>query len=85
MPESMSMVLHRNYLINSFLKVFLIINHLLILSKYYAYDSRSSKVLSLEALLKSIMKLNKLEKPCQSDKRKRKQFTRKWKKIQQNL
>ena len=81
MPESMSMVLHRNYLINSFLKVFLIINHLLILSKYYTYDSRSSKVLSLEALLKSIMKLNKLEKTCQSDKRKRKQFTRKWKKI----
>ena len=43
-------------------KVFLILKHLLLLFKYYVYVSRSSKVLSFEALLKSIMKVCKLEK-----------------------
>ena len=67
-------------------KVFLILNHLLLPLKYYVYVSRSSKVLSFEALLKSIMKVYKLEKIlCQSDERKRKLFTEKWKTIMQNL
>ena len=43
-------------------KVFLILNHLSLLFKYYVYVSRSSKVLSFEALLKFIMKVYKLEK-----------------------
>ena len=67
-------------------KVFLILNHLLLLFKYNVYVSRSSKVLSFEALLKSIMKVCKLEKILsQSDERKRKLFTEKWKTIQQSL
>ena len=67
-------------------KVFLILNHLLLLFKYYVYVSRSSKVLSFEALLKSIMKVCKLEKILsQSDERKRKLFTEKWNTILQNL
>ena len=43
-------------------KVFSILNHLLLLMKYYVYVSRSSKILFFEALLKSIMKVYKLEK-----------------------
>ena len=44
----------------------------------------SLKVLSFEALLKSIMKVYTLEKALyQSDERKRKLFTKKWKTIQQ--
>ena len=35
-------------------KIFLILNNLLLLFKYYVYVSRRSKVLSFEALLKSI-------------------------------
>ena len=50
---------------------FLILNHLLLLFKYYVYVSRSSRVLSFEALLKSIMKVYKLETTLsQSDERK---------------
>ena len=67
-------------------KVFLILNHLLLLFKYYVYVSRSSKVLSFEALLKSIMKVCKLEKILsQNDERKRKLLTEKWNTILQNL
>ena len=67
-------------------KVFLVLNHLLLLFKYYVYISRSSKVLSLEALLKFILKVSKLEKiVIQSDERKRKLFTQKWNPILQNL
>ena len=67
-------------------KVFLLLNHLLLLFKYYVYVSRSSKVLSFEALLKSIMKVYKLEKILsQSDQRKRKLFTEKWETTLQNL
>ena len=50
------------------------------------FVSRSSKVLSFETLLKSIMKVHKLEKIlCQNDEKKRKLFTEKWKTILQNL
>ena len=53
-------------------KVFLILNHLWLLLKYYIYVSSSSKILSFEAILKSIMKVKKLEKILsQSDKRKK--------------
>ena len=67
-------------------KVFLILNHLLLLFKYYVYVSRSSKVLSFEALLKSMMKVCQLEKILkQSVGRKKKLFTEKWNTILQNL
>ena len=67
-------------------KVFLVLNNLLLLFKYYVYVSRSSKVLSFEALLKFIVKVCKLEKiVIQSDERKRKLFTQKWNTILQNL
>ena len=57
----------------------------LLLFKYYVYVSKSSKAVSFEALLKSIMKVHKLEKILsQSDERK-KLFTEKWKTILQNL
>ena len=50
------------------------------------FVSRSSKVLSFEAILKSTMKVYKREKTlCQSDESKRKLFTKKWKTIQHNL
>ena len=53
-------------------KVFLILNHLWLLLKYYIYVSSSSKILSFEAILKSIMKVKKLEKILsQSDERKK--------------
>ena len=67
-------------------KVFLTLNDLLLLFKYYICVSRSSKVLPFDALLKSIMKVCKLEKILsQSDERKRKLFTEKWKTILQIL
>ena len=53
-------------------KVFLILNHLWLLLKYYIYVSSSSKILSFEAILKFIMKVKKLEKILsQSDERKK--------------
>ena len=64
-------------------KVFLILNHLWLLLKYYIYVSSSSKILSFEAILKSIMKVKKLEKILsQSDERKKKYLQ---KTILQNL
>ena len=62
-------------------KVFLILSHILLLFKYNVYVSRSSKVFSFEA-----MKVCELEKILsQSNERKRKLFTEKWKTILQNL
>ena len=59
-------------------KVFLILHHILLLFKYYVYVSRSSKVVSFKVLLKSIMKVFKLETIfSQSDEGKRKLFTKK--------
>ena len=67
-------------------RVFLILNHLLLLFKYYIYVSSSSKISYFEALIKSIMKVYRLEKALsQSDERKRKLCTEKWKTILQYL
>ena len=67
-------------------RVFLILNHLLLLFKYYIYVSSSSKISYFEALIKSIMKVFRLEKALsQSDERKRKLCTEKWKTILQYL
>ena len=75
-------LLSRQSAIFSFLEadnnVFLILNHLLVLFKYYVYVSRISKVLFFEALLKYIMKVYKLEKILsQGDERKTKLLTEK--------
>ena len=59
-------------------KVFLILNHLVILFKYYVYVSRSSKALSFETLLKSIIKVYKLEKTLSRSDEQKKLFTGKW-------
>ena len=54
-------------------KVFLTLNRLPLLFKYYVYVSSSPKVISFEALMKSIMKVYRLEKTLsQSDEIKRK-------------
>ena len=67
-------------------KVFLILNHLLLLFKHYVYISSSSKVISFETLIKSIMKVYRSEKTLsQSDERKRKLCTEIRKTILQNL
>ena len=67
-------------------KIFLILNHLLLLFKHYVYVSSSSKVISFETLMKSIMKVYRLEKTLsQSDEIKRKLWTEIWKTILQNL
>ena len=67
-------------------KVFLTLNRLPLLFKYYVYVSSSPKVISFEALMKSIMKVYRLEKTLsQSDERKIKLCTEKWKTILQNL
>ena len=59
-------------------KVFLILNHLLLLFKHYVYVSSSSKVISFETIMKPIMKVYRLEKTLiQSDERKRKPCTEK--------
>ena len=74
-------LLSRQSAIFSFLEadnVFLILNHLLVLFKYYVYVLRISKVLSFEALLKYIMKVYKLEKiSSQGDERKTKLLSEK--------
>ena len=54
-------------------KIFLILNHLLLLFKHYVYVSSNSKVISFETLMKSIMKVFRVEKTLsQSDERKTK-------------
>ena len=67
-------------------KVFFRLSHLLLFFNYHVYVSRSPKDLYFEALLISSIKVRKLEKILgQSDERKRKLFTEKWKAIPQNL
>ena len=58
-------------------KVFLILNHLLLLFRYYVYISRSSRVLCFEALLKSIMKVYKLEKILSQTNKRKRNYSRK--------
>ena len=59
-------------------KIFSILNHLLLLFKHHVYISSGSKVISFETLMKSIMKVYRLEKTLsQSDERKIKLCTEK--------
>ena len=64
-------------------KIFLILNSGLLFFKYYSYVSRSSKVLSHEALLKFTMKVYELAKTLiRRDEMKR---AIRWKRIHKNL
>ena len=58
-------------------KVFLILNHLWLLLKYYIYVSSSSKIISFEAILKSIMKVKKLEKILSQSNERKKNYLQK--------
>ena len=56
-----------------------IINHLLLIFKYYQYNSRKRKKLSLEVVEKEIMKIYNIEKQiCLNDVRKARRFRKKW-------
>ena len=56
-----------------------IINHLLLTFKYYLFNSRKHKKLSLEVLKKEIVKINNIEKQiCLTDFKKAWKFRKKW-------
>ena len=62
---------------------FLILNHILLLFKYYVYLTRDSNKLSLVALIKSIKKVYLLEKKLSANnERKLKLFNKKWRKLE---
>ena len=57
-----------------------IINHLLLIFKYYLFNSRKHKKLSLEMLKKDIVKVYNIEKQiCLNDFKKLRKFRKKWK------
>ena len=59
-----------------------IINHLLLIFKYYLFNSREHKKLSLEVLIKEIVKIYNIEKKiCLNDFKKTKKFRKKWEMI----
>ena len=56
-----------------------IVNHLLLIFKYYLFNSRKHKRLSLEVLKKVIVKIYNIEKQiCLNDFKKTKKFRKKW-------
>ena len=60
----------------------ILLNHILLLYKYYIYSSRDSSKLSFKALLKNIKKVFVLEKKISSgNERKTEAFIKKWSKI----
>ena len=61
----------------------ILLNHILLLYKYYIYSSRDSSKLSFEALLKNILNIFVLEKKTKENKRKTKVFIKKLCKIMQ--
>ena len=61
----------------------ILLNHILLLYKYYIYSSRDSSKLSFEALLKNILNIFVLEKKTKENKRKTKAFIKKFCKIMQ--
>ena len=61
----------------------ILLNHILLLYKYYIYSSRDSSKLSFEALLKNILNIFVLEKKTKENKRKTKAFIKKLCKIMQ--
>ena len=62
----------------------ILLNHILLLYKYYIYSSRDSSKLSFKALLKNIKKVFVLEKKISSgNERKTEAFIKKWSKMMQ--
>ena len=56
-----------------------IINHLLLIFKYYLFNSREHKKLSLEVLIKEIVKIYNIEKKiCLNDFKKTRKLRKKW-------
>jgi len=65
--------------------LFLLINHILLLYKYYIYSSRSSKTVSLAALIRNIKKVFVLEKQVSlRNNNKIRLFNKKWRKMSLN-
>ena len=61
-----------------------IINHLLLIFKYYLYDLRERKKLNLEVLKNKIMEIYNIEiQLCLNDFKKTRKFRKKWKIISQ--
>ena len=61
----------------------LILNHILLIFKYYVYISRDSNKLLLAALMKQIKKVYLLEKKLsENDERKKTLFNKKWRKLE---
>ena len=61
---------------------FIIINHLLLIFKYYIFKSRSNKQLSFLQLKTDIIKVKTLEEDLsQGDNNKSKKYRKKWQKI----
>ena len=66
--------------------VHLILNHILIIFKYYVYITRDSNKLSLGALKKNIKKVYQLEKKVsENDEKKKNLFNKKWTKLENFL
>ena len=64
----------------------LIINHLLLIFKWYIYKTRNKKKLDLNHLLKCISKVKENEeKICGSDFKKRQKYLKKWSKVFLNI
>ena len=60
----------------------LILNHILLIFKYYVYISRDSNKLSLAALIKYLKKVYFIEKKISAnDERKKALFDKKWNKL----
>ena len=65
---------------------FLIINHLLLIFKFYIYKERENENLSLPILMKRISKIKSIEETnCGNDTSKLTKFNKKWKKIKNML
>ena len=66
--------------------VFKILNHILLLFKYFVYNSRESEVRLFSKFLKNLQKVYSIEKRIsKQSKRKKIIFDKKWKKIQNKL
>ena len=66
--------------------VFKILNHILLMFKYFVYNSRESQVLLFSKFLRNLQKVYYMEKRIsKQSKRKKIIFDKKWKKIQNKL
>jgi len=65
---------------------FLIINHILLIYKWYIYKNRNKSKLGLKHLLDYIAKIKNTEQNiCENDFKKKQKFLKKWNKVISNL